>query len=98
MENPEKVFDLRYKAGRNPKNDFQKGAIIEGGKMKRQNRSFYACSVCHQDMRERYHRGANGKDCPACGQGLSWRKRKPIDANRNTQKKRFSHRQTKEKE
>jgi hypothetical protein len=34
------------------------------------------CPTCKQDMSEPPHRGVNNKDCPQCGQGLSWRKAK----------------------
>ena len=32
------------------------------------------CPTCRQDMNEEPQEGVNGKDCPQCGQGLSWRK------------------------
>ena len=34
------------------------------------------CPTCKQDMNELPHEGLGGKDCPQCGQGLSWRKAK----------------------
>ncbi len=32
------------------------------------------CPTCRQDMRDEPHPGLKGKDCPQCGQGISWRK------------------------
>lgn len=34
------------------------------------------CPTCKQDMAEPPHEGMKKKDCPQCGQGLSWRKAK----------------------
>jgi len=34
------------------------------------------CPTCKQDMGEPPHKGIGGKDCPQCGQGVSWRKAK----------------------
>ena len=31
------------------------------------------CPTCKQNLFEQPHDGLNGKDCPQCGQGLSWR-------------------------
>jgi len=38
----------------------------------------YKCPTCRQDMRAKWHLGMNNKDCPQCGQGLQWRKRKGV--------------------
>lgn len=36
------------------------------------------CLICHQDLREPPHEGLHGKDCPMCGQGISWRHQKRV--------------------
>lgn len=41
----------------------------------------YICPTCKQDMMEEPHVGINGKDCPQCGQGLSWRRAKRERSN-----------------
>jgi Zn-finger nucleic acid-binding protein len=32
------------------------------------------CPTCKQDMKSAPHEGLRGKDCPQCGQGISWRR------------------------
>ena len=32
------------------------------------------CPTCNQDLLEEPHPGLKGKNCPQCGQGVSWRK------------------------
>ncbi len=31
------------------------------------------CPTCRQDMRALPHKGVSDKDCPQCGQGISWK-------------------------
>jgi len=42
--------------------------------MNQTHRSRILCPTCHQDMREEPNPGMGRKNCPRCGQGLSWRK------------------------
>ncbi len=51
-----------------------------GGEMKK-----IICPTCKQDMAEPAHPGLNNKDCPQCGQGLSWR----LALKKKTSKKAF---------
>ena len=45
--------------------------------MKNKNKEKIICPTCRQDMKEMsFHDGFNNKDCPQCGQGVSWRKAK----------------------
>ena len=32
------------------------------------------CPTCRQNLNEPPQSGLNGKDCPQCGQGISWRR------------------------
>ena len=41
----------------------------------------HTCPTCKQDMREDPHDGLDGKECPQCGQGMSWRRAKRKQAN-----------------
>ena len=51
------------------------------------NRKLYLCPNCHQDVREGPHDGLGGKDCPRCGQGISWRKAARIKSKKSTNKR-----------
>jgi len=44
--------------------------------LRRKRKNWHSCPTCRQDMREEPHDGLNGKDCPQCGQGMSWRRAK----------------------
>ena len=47
------------------------------GEMNMKKRKPVICPTCRQSMNEPPRRGLNGRYCPLCGQGMSWRKVRP---------------------